>query len=509
MTDASQREYHDAATRLLNLVKYRLHPQERVHELATALTQQGENPNLRHDLIDYRWLLDRQYEVAYVTAERVATEEAKKAGKEYATEYNVKASYYPQTVREDDVTDWILTFQSENDETAYKHSLNKWRETKSRAWFTAVIAKANKKTIEIEQLLIEADATPKNSPAYATVAFHQNRLLMETGRTSEARAKLNFLLTNRMTVFPVSARNAFASQRMMLAENLDEFLQYAQRRATAFSYDGSADSIQEFKPEELKNWEMGKTIAEWQNRTMFDNDAVDIFNVRLPLSLLKQAAVHPKLPDYLKRNVVIATWTKAILLGDEKTAIELAPQLVKLAPEFQTVFAQYISAKTPAERQNAVTYILLKTPALRPYVEKGYGRLNPIAEIDSYRDNWWCALTEYALDGQKAEDIAAPTFLTTAQVAEARREREKLKTLGNSATYLGRRAVEFATKSPADSRLAESLHLAVRASRYGCTDCNTGTFSKQSHDILKKRFPSSEWAKKTPYWFKDESCETK
>jgi hypothetical protein len=473
--DATQREYHEAANRLMNLVKYRLRPNERIHELASILTQKSENKNLRQDLIDYIWLIEKT--------------DAK--GKD------------------DDITDWISTFQT-NTEESYQHSLKRWRESNSAAWFVAALSKAKKENPQVTALLAHAETIEKNSPAFATVAYHQNRLLMETGKIAEARAKLNFLLTNRMTVFPISARNAFLSQRMMLAENLDEFLQYAPRRAAAFAVDGSPAMIENFSAETLKDWEEGRKIAAWRERVMFDQDVVRIFNEQMPLALMKQAALSQKLPDYLRRNLLIASWTRAFLLNDDKTAQELAPSLAKHAPELNVLLTDYQAAKTPAERQNAGLYLLLKFPMMRPNVDGGYGRTTEAATIDSYRDNWWCAPQDfyYNNDGEKValESSPAPIFLTAANKSEAARERDKLKVLGNSSTYLARRAAEFAAKSPSDPRLAEALHLAVRSTRYGCQDCETGKFSKAAHDILKKQFPRSEWTKKTPYWFKDESC---
>jgi hypothetical protein len=76
-----------------------------------------------------------------------------------------------------------------------------------------------------------------------------------------------------------------------------------------------------------------------------------------------------------------------------------------------------------------------------------------------------------------------------------------LNSLGNSATVLARRAVEFATQNPNHPQVPEILHFAVRSTRYGCTDDATGKYSKQAFDILHKRYPKSAWTKETPYWF--------
>ncbi|MEP6925681.1 MAG: hypothetical protein ABI954_14540 [Pyrinomonadaceae bacterium] len=511
LADSSQRQYQPAAVKLLNLIKYRLHPIERVHELAALLSEKGENPNLRQDLIDYRWLLDRLSFTANSIAEKTANDAAKKAGKEYAEDYKVTRDDYSANPLEDDLTDWITTFQSAG-AGAFRHSFDKWRETKEPAWLVSAISKADQSNAETTQLIAAAEKSEKTSTAFATLAFHQNRLLVAIGKAIEAKAKLNFLLNNKMTVFPISTRNAFASQRMMLAENLDEFLIDAQRRPAAFAVDGDGTQIEDLAPPK-EGEDYNKIEREWQNRMMFDADAVRVFNDQMPLGVLKTAAINSKLPDYLKRNLLIAAWTKAILLGNDVTAQELSSHFANLAPEFSAIFAQYTNAKTPAERSTAALYTLLKFPALRPVAESGYGRLTPVAEIDSYRDNWWCAPTDFVYDnaGEKIEltQMPAPSFLTPTQLAEAGREREQLKKLGNAATYLSRRAVDFAAKFPADARVPESLHLAVKATRYGCTDCDTGKFSKAAHDLLKSRFPGSEWQKKTPYWFKDESCEQK
>jgi hypothetical protein len=506
LTDATQKEFHSAAAKLVNLVKYRLRPSERVHELASILSQNAPNENLRQDLIDYRWLIDRYAETADAAAEKAEEERAKRENRNIDYDVKPKLEDFPANARQDDLTDWIFTFQS-NGESAFKHSLAKWRETNNSAWFVAAISKAYKDSPEIAQLLTAAERIEKSAPEFATIAFHRNRLQIEKGLRSDARRNLDAILNDKALNLPISTRNQFSSQRMFLAQTLDEFLLYAQRRAAAFAHDGDPGIIEDFNNAENSD----SNIAPWQNRAMFDTDAERVFNEQIPLAVLKQAAVNPKLPDYLRRNLLIAAWTRAAILGKDADAIELAGQLVRVAPEFQPFFNSYLSAKIVPERQNAVTYILLKLPALRPVAESGYGRLNPITEIDSYRDNWWCAPIDYQHDtsGEKVARVAppAPAFLTEEQIREAKTEREQIKKLGGASTYLSRRAVELAQKAPSDARVPESLHLAVRATRYGCQDCETGKWSKQAHDILKARFARSEWAKKTPYWFKDESCD--
>ena len=57
--ESNRGRFSEASRRLLGLVKYRLRPEERVRELARSLTFENGNANVRQDLIDYVWLLDK------------------------------------------------------------------------------------------------------------------------------------------------------------------------------------------------------------------------------------------------------------------------------------------------------------------------------------------------------------------------------------------------------------------------------------------------------------------
>jgi len=151
---------------------------------------------------------------------------------------------------------------------------------------------------------------------------------------------------------------------------------------------------------------------------------------------------------------------------------------------------------------------VLRYPVLQPYVPVGFGREDSDpATIDSIRGNWWCAPNDGDEESSRYDvypfsypDIY-PAFLTEAEQKAGEREHREMKTLGSSATALARRAVEFANKNPNHPQVPELLHFAVRSTRYGCTDEETGTYSKQAFDILHKRYPKSAWTAKTPYWF--------
>lgn len=68
-------------------------------------------------------------------------------------------------------------------------------------------------------------------------------------------------------------------------------------------------------------------------------------------------------------------------------------------------------------------------------------------------------------------------------------------------SYLGEQAIDWAKKHPADPRLAEALHLTVKATRFGCADSHSGKISRAAFELLHLRYPHSEWTRKTPYWY--------
>jgi hypothetical protein len=224
-----------------------------------------------------------------------------------------------------------------------------------------------------------------------------------------------------------------------------------------------------------------------------------------PLSLWRDAALSDVLSPRLHRDVTQAAWLRAVLLGDGKTAEELVPTLKTQLPELTGPLDDYLAAKEPAARKFNAIYLWLKFPGLEPVVDIGIGRQSKPAEQDSYRDNWWCsaAFPPTAETQQYEAGRRKPTFLTSQQQAEGKSEAAKLEALGAAPNYLAREVIQWATKAPADPRLPEALHLAVKSTRFGCTDKDSARWSKAAFDLLHKRYARSVWAKRTPYWFKD------
>lgn len=95
----------------------------------------------------------------------------------------------------------------------------------------------------------------------------------------------------------------------------------------------------------------------------------------------------------------------------------------------------------------------------------------------------------------------AGNFLTTAKKQAAQADSQKLHTLETGPNYLVAPVLAWAKHTPDDRRVPEALYLAVRSTRYGCTNEKTTQFSKQAFQLLHKQYPQSPWAQQTKYWY--------
>lgn len=615
-----------AANKLLSLVRYHLRPEERVVELGGALTR-GADENLRQDLIDYVWLLDK-FESQILKAEEerkkklnpsagneqardfvefaidnarskllqegvlinvyfyprkadgtqnftnsvnldfkhdmpeaeilrafedqigrpLTTEEIKSIklsragalearayglspnrrwGRDGMTEYEGDYSppdhptldLIPEFLRADDLSDWILTLQT-NDPRAYAHALAKWRLSDSPAWMLVALSKAQKSSPQLRELMGACEKLTHADAGYATAAYHLVRLKVEMGQLDEARKLLDEVI-EWQSVLPVSAQNQFLQQRTKLAAGLNDFLKSAQRRPVAFFRYGVSAKISDILAREKEFWnpeyhlqtkeeyqheveEEYKELLPWDDRVAFDAETVEILNWHFSLQLLLEAARNRNVPEYLKRNLVLAVWTRAILLKNDRLALDIAPQVLQLAPEMSSVFEPYMKARTVRKRHRAALYVLLKFPSLSPFLIETIPSFPTSEKLDYYfGEAWWCPLpeTDYTNDGKEFPKVVPkPSFLTAAQLETARRERLALTEVGDGKSYLGQQVVDWAKSSPADPRLPEALFIATKANetyKYGCDgwdhDEETRTTAEK---LLRERYPRSPWTSK-------------
>jgi len=493
LADSEQHAMHPATRRLFQFVRFRSTPTPLLHELAQAVLKQDAPMTLQQDLTDYTLLLDKHLGDQADAQAPVSTGSA-------------------AAVKDEVLSDWIVTFQA-TDQEALAHALSQWEKTSALPWLVAALTKLDASHEKAAQLVAAATQIQPASPAFASVAFHRARLLLQAGKKDEVRTYLDPVLARGKDAFPVSAANFLRAVRMQVARNLDEFLTYAQRLPSGITYDEDGREL----PTQLFGVATGDVTELLPASAMqahFDADATVLFNQAVPVSIRKEAARHPILAAHLRRELTLATWIEAVLLEQVSIAQELAVVVAEQVPELKPYLDAYVAAPGNDAKKFAAVYLMLKYPGTRPYVDEGIGRPTPLHQIDTYRNNWWCALQEKdkATDAEAGNrpgnpfpkmgrETGALDFLTAAQKAAAQAEVQKLRALDTAPNYLVVQVLAWAKRTPNDPRVPEALYLAVRSTRYGCTDTKTTQFSKQAFQVLHKQYPQSSWAQQTKYWY--------
>ena len=615
--------FRSAAKRLLGLVRFRLRPEERVRELAQVLDQQSGNENVRQDLIDYTWLLDKfdaqvqkdeeerknklnptpsptpypenlEYKARYEAIQRgelidlyftpkksdgeaeypkgvsldfkpdvteaevfqqveielgrkLLPEESQDLKERFAgavsrrqwllspnrkinsgRDYDgcdwscndLKLDMLPEFIRADDLSDWIMTFQS-NDPRAFAHAATMWRQSHSTAWLVAALTKSTKASRGLVRLMRDAERVEDYSPAFPTIAYQLVRLRFELNKHAEAQKLLDKIIATQFDSLPISSQNLFLEARLEVAGNVDEFLRFALRKPVAFTEYGTIGHISdllkiqkglwnaEYYKETKEEYERAtdesfKELLLWDDRKTFDVESADQFNWNFSLRALLQTSRNETLPEYLRKTLALTVWTRAVLLKNESVALDVSQDVNRLAPEMAALLSNYMNATTRAQRENEALYILLKFPSLSPYVPSGISEVSTSEESEYYFEtSWWCETDdiEYHLDGTESPKVVpAPRFLGAQSLAVAKKERNALLALGNAKSFLGKRVLEWAKRSPGDSRIPEALYIAVQANqsyKYGCGAWEQDEETRVGlEQLLRQKYPRSSWAVK-------------
>lgn len=439
----------------------------------------------------------------------------------------------PQFLRADDLSDWLLTMQT-SDPRAYNHALAKWRETKSTAWFVGAITKADSASPRVQSLLAHAAKIDRQAPAFTTAMYHRVRLELAAGKRAEARKILDEVVMPNSEGFPASTRNLFLEQRMHLSDNVSDFLKFAQRKPAAFYEEGVLGSLKDHVRVAKARWdlyhrftrpemnqeprqtregyeqeidEFYRDILPWDDRYQIDDEAIEILNWHFSLEQLEGVARSAVLPNYLRRPLVLAVWTRAIVLRNDAIATRIAPEVLAVAPEIASVLKPYLEADTAKRREDAALFVLLKFSSLTPLVVGGIPEFTS-AEQDQYyfQESWWCtpSQTEYSIKDSREvpKMVTKPPFLMRLQLEQARKERAALIAIGDGKSYLGKRVLEWAKVQPDDPRIPEALFIAFKANgsyKYGCDGWSHDEETQNAAAaLLRERYPNSSWTAKLP-----------
>jgi hypothetical protein len=376
----------------------------------------------------------------------------------------------------------------------------------------------------VPDVLRAASQVPETSPAFAAISFHRSRLLRESGRPDEAR-KVTEAALRQAGFLPPSALNLLKDEQMRNSPDLESLLPLLARNpseVTAGPDTSGEDSYCYYDHYcNIAFYGVSRVKPNTPLLPQFDLSAAEMLNKRLPVGLLAEVAASDSLPQNLRQRLATSAWARAALLGDSPVAQKAGEIASKVRPELAPFIDQYTAAQTENERQFVAVFAIVHFPGLRPFVDDGYPRLSDFKKIDDYRDNWWCSdvggipedLNFEKQYGDNPRTVAelenrlessSPVFLTAGQRATASSEWKQILSMGLAADYLPREVLAWAKVHPDDPRVPEALHYAWRADRYGCSDSReniaANNWSRDIFKLLHKRYPNSEWAKRTRVW---------
>lgn len=500
---AQYAEVHASAKRLQNFVAFRLDPAKRAQQLATELSGAAPVENLGGAIDDYT-LLDAKYT-------------------------QLAADAKPAPGSAEDLMDWLTTF-STTPTTAdvSNHAIARWNASHSMPWLVAALITAPANSPSTATLIDAAGKIDASNPAFVTLAFHRDRLLVASGKRDEARTNLDALLASTTAPLSASSRNMFLALRMQLATNLDDWLKFAVRTPALTI---TTDSVEAWAPaSEFATGATPSTPGEWDKPQpsvpLFDTDSALALTTKFPLATLASASKSSALPPSLRKQLTQAAWTRAVILKNRAVALDLSPAMKAAYPERASEIDAYATAKTDDEQNFAGAIAILKTPGWQPLIQSGTARdVDSVTEMSNYRQNWWCGWKHPA--GAKDSDYdgndytsstkisgpletlhsgrasaPSPAFFDDATRAQAEKEWTALAATGSAIQALGTAVQTFANSHVEDPRVPEALHLVVQVSRYGCYGAPNASYSKAAHDLLHSRYADSPWTRKTPYWFK-------
>ena len=462
LADPARQQWHDSAQGLLEFIRDRSEPQQRLVELGQQLMKPGLGARFGPMLTEYTRIWDR-----------------------------LEANKEQPPVAQSDLAAWIAAYQRGSSGNMG------WHARHTLPWLAAGLVWAPGDD-PAGDLMSAAHSVQPNSPAYATVSYYGILRQIRAGQLDPARQWADEALARERTP---SAVNLLRAERFRLARGWPDFLEFATRKPVASTAEDESD--QPLSAEEAK-----------QNPEAFDADAVESLNQATPLALWADAAGYGRFPPNLRARVARAGWVRAVLLGEASIAKTLAQRIADLEPGLAAEMRKYLGETDPSAARFTAVFLMLRAPGFEPVIRSGFGRPDGTTQRSIFRDNWWSidvrggmpapdstnhdALYDLYPDGK----AIPPDFLPRDRRAAGDADWKALQDrAANAVNYLCAETLAWARSHPQDARVPQALHEAVNATHYGPADKTSSGYSKQAFDLLHRRYPDSEWARQTKYWY--------
>ncbi|MDP4725475.1 MAG: hypothetical protein NWS47_04220 [Alphaproteobacteria bacterium] len=372
----------------------------------------------------------------------------------------------------------------------YKESYAYWKQKQSPLWLVAVLEKIPVEAPELKEVLMDAEKVEKGSSAYETVSYQRARLLIAIGDVVKGNALIDKILADPIVL---STRNRFLDLR--IATSYPEFLQNILQKPVD-PQDRSLLPVYDVEHKLAKKTELD---FDWEH---FDNVQ------KAPVSIFLNAAAKKEFPDWLKENLLMAAFSRSVILGAEKYAVETAQQLRIIQPKLVESLELYLNEKDLKRRSFIGNLVILQYPKISIFVNPHSWRsirndqyldLHAFDTKSGFRDQWWkdnvlkrCA-EKPDVNFLSAEDQKAVSYELNALTEK----------LSNKTDYFCKVAIAWFSKNPKDPLLPEMMHRCIQMSRYNKHyDAKSDLESSyRVFKLLHKHFKDDVYAKKTPFHY--------
>ena len=368
----------------------------------------------------------------------------------------------------DELSVFIETFDKPD---SYPQALEWWKKTRSVPWLVAALSRAPYDALELPELLAAAEAIPPESPATVPLQLYRARLALEDGRWDEAREWVLPLLEKRASTLPPRTVATLGEMLINGARTFEEWGKYAHLTPDA---------------------------------------AATFFSEAVPLSRFTDAKMLAALDPRMRKEVVLAGWTRAVVLGQWEDEKALEPLVASVAEALKDDLERLKARQEPEARKLAAVVLLLRAPGMSPYV-RPYRTEFP-RSYDLCGPDGWCPREPVNDSGDcdAGTRPCAPRFFTPEENETAGKENRALPALGSAPELLMRFVLDYAKQHPDDPLVPEALARSVTTARYTHGVCGSydearrvrRELARQAFQLLHRKYPKSSWAEGTPYYYR-------
>jgi hypothetical protein len=470
-------------------------PQQQALQGMQALAQTASDPHLKAAATDYIRIMNMQRGAADVYKPLLERLNSNFSVQDFSD--FILLSEKPVAGTTVEFGQWLELANRNDDDDG--ESFNKiyqhWQSHKQNfAWLWLVTTQLKfASDAQQKEILTAIQAIPINDAAYfpINIALIDQMANLKTPFTDQQqRSMIDIALKQLPPGEQFSTTTSLLNQRVLLAQSLPEFIQYA-----FFFPQGNTKLMH---PADIKGLPLNYITS----------SAVDTIN-SLPMSVLYKLAAMPELPANYRPAMYANLWTRAVLLGDKKMAEKAGAKAAQFNPVLKDTMEKMHTAKDDDARETVFLTTLLTYPNLTPFMPLNlYQTWNGFnTEENLVIDNNDITLKTQGFDSMYNNFFWSkctprickniqPAFLTTAEIKASQEEFEKLSSLDTGSTFIANELSCLAYKHPTDMSYAELLASAIEATHY------TNGDSRRAFATLKKLYPRSKAAKQTKYYYK-------